>query len=72
MKVVGSNNCKSIAKETRETFCNCFNTPYGADLWYYLAFSLKKARRTRLATKLTYGFFNREETVVKRYVISTI
>ena len=33
VKVVGSNNYKSTAKETREKFCYYFNTPYGAVPW---------------------------------------
>ena len=33
VKIVGSNNYKSTAKETREKFCYYFNTPYGAVPW---------------------------------------
>lgn len=49
-KVVGSNNYKSTAKETRENFCYYFNTTYGDAPWQ--ATWQKKSTYTFLIEKI--------------------
>ena len=65
VKVVGSNNYKSTAKETREKFCYYFNTTYGAAPWQYNLYKLsciqfKRHLRKQIGQKINLCIFNRE------------